>query len=353
MVTETPFGTMPDGRPFHLFRLHDDDAASGITVRVTNLGATITGLDAPDRADTYADVLLGFDDPARYLANNAAYFGATIGPSANRVAGGRVEINGTCYQLLQNEGENNLHTDPAHGLHAQLWAALPDARGVTMACAVPDGAYGLPGNRQFLVRYEVEGSVMRVRYRVTTDAPTFVNLTNHAYFNLAGEGSGSVLSHELALRAHAYTPADAAHIPTGEIAPVAGTPFDFTKPRTLGARIDEQNEQLAFGGGYDHNVCVDGYEPDAADVRTAAVLTDPASGRTLTLATTLPGLQVYTGNFVGEQNAKNGHDYHGRESLALEPQFYPATPSHPGFPQPVCTPAHPYEAVNEYRFSVR
>ncbi len=350
MVSATPFGTMPDGRTFTLYEI-SDNTPGGITARVTDLGATIVGIDAPDRSGQMADVVLGFDDGARYLANNAAYFGATVGPSANRTEGGRVPVGDTVYQLLQNEGANNLHTDPDHGLHAQLWTALPDERGVTMACAVPDGAYGLPGNRVFMVRYEVRGATLRASYRVTSDAETFVNLTNHAYFNLAGEGAGSVLDHELTLRAQTYTPQDSAHIPTGEIAPVAGTPFDFTAAKPLGADIDADNEQIRFGFGYDHNFCIDGFDPEATEPRVAARLRDPASGRTLELATTLPGLQVYTGNFVGEKNAKGGHSYHGRESVALEPQFYPSNLLRPGFPQALFGPQRPYRAVNEYRFS--
>lgn len=352
MVTVTPFGTMPDGRPFNLYEI-TDDAPGGITARVTDLGATITGIDAPDRAGALADVVLGFDDGTRYLDNAAAYFGATVGPSANRTLGGRVPIGDAVYQLPLNEGPNNLHTDPAHGLHAQLWAALADRAGVTFACALPDGACGLPGNRQFMVRYEVRGATLRVTYRATSDAPTFINLTNHAYFNLAGEGSGTVLGHQLTLRARSFTPQDGAHIPTGEIAPVTGTPFDFTAPKPLGADIDAEDQQLSYGGGYDHNFCIDGFDPDAAEPREAAVLHDPASGRTLTLATTLPGLQVYTGNFVGEKSAKHGHAYHGRESVALEPQYYPCNLARPGFAKALFGPQKPYCAVNEYRFSAQ
>lgn len=352
MVTVTPFGTMPDGRPFSLYEI-SDGTAGGITVRVTDLGATITGIDAPDRSGTLTDVVLGFDEGNRYLDNAAAYFGATVGPSANRTLDSRVPVGGSVYQLPQNEGPNNLHTDPAQGLHAQLWSALVDNDGVTFACAAADGACGLPGNRLFMVRYEVREATLRVTYRAVSDAETFINLTNHAYFNLAGEGSGSVLGHELELKARAFTPQDAAHIPTGEIRPVAGTPFDFTVPKALGKDIDADDEQISFGSGYDHNFCIDGFNAEATEPRVAAVLHDPVSGRTLTLATTLPGLQIYTGNFVGEEHGKNGHAYHGRESVALEPQYYPSNLARPGFEKAVFGPLKPYCAISEYRFSAR
>lgn len=378
MVEVQPFGrywrsdarpTGSDGRAATLYTLSSDS----ITVRVMDLGATIVGIEAPGRDGIRADVTLGFDDAASYYPTaHGTYFGMTIGPSANRVAGGRVPIEGRAYRLPPNEGPNNLHTDPLLGLHARRWDAEidPDADAVTFTVAVcedlsefswhEDGEErrgGLPGNRAFRVRYELEGSCLRTTMSATTDAPTFINLTNHSYFNLAGEGTGTVLEQELEIFAERFLPIDGASLPTGELRPVAGTPFDFRAPKPIGRDIASADGQLACGNGYDHCFCIDGYDvADPLVPRRAVRALDPASGRGMELWTTLPGVQLYTGNFVPACDGadapcgKAGHVYGARSGFALEPQFYPATPSHPEFPCAIFTTERPYRAVTEYRF---
>lgn len=332
-----------------------------MTVRLTNLGAAIVGIDVPDRNGTVEDVVLGFDDAAAYYPDGqGTYFGATVGPSANRVEGATVTIDGTAYRLPANEGSNNLHTDRVRGLHAQLWHAeveTPDRIRFTysMAPGDPGSDLELPGTRTFSVEYELKGTCLSVTFDAQTSAPTFMNLTNHSYFNLAGQASGLVVNQELQVFAEHFLPIDNASIPTGELRPVAGTPFDFRTPKAIGRDLEAEDEQLALGHGYDHCFCIDKYEADDGTgslpkPRLAARAVDPASGRGMELWTSLPGLQLYTGNFIGGVEGKNGHVYEDRGGFALEPQFYPSTPSHPEFPSAIFTPARPYRAVTEYRF---
>lgn len=368
MVEESSFGSYEPIMP-----LQDSAQASreallftlsnpAMTVRLTDLGAAIVGIDVPDRDGTFEDVVLGFDDAASYYPDGqGTYFGATVGPSANRVEGATVPIGGVVYRLPANEGPNNLHTDRVRGLHAQLWQSevFESADCVrftcTMGAGVPGSDLELPGARTFTVTYELDGTCLRVTFDAQTTAATFINLTNHSYFNLAGQASGSVADQELQLFAERFLPIDDASIPTGELRSVAGTAFDFRTPKAIGRDIEASDEQLARGSGYDHCFCIDGYEPDDGtgqlpEPRLAARALDPASGRGMELWTSLPGLQLYTGNFIGGVVGKGGHAYENRGGFALEPQFYPATPSHPTFPAAIFTPEHPYRAVTEYRF---
>ncbi len=355
---EVPLGTGREQRAAHLYILSND----ALTVRLSDLGAAIVGIDAPNGAGEVADVVLGFDEAAAYYPDGqGTYFGATVGPSANRVEDATVAIEGATYRLPANEGANNLHTDAVRGLHAQLWHAEADgARDrVTFTLELASGEPGsdleLPGRRAFSVTYELDGHCLRMTYEAATDAPTFINLTNHSYFNLAGQASGQVTAQELAVFAERFLPIDGASIPTGELRPVAGTPFDFRAPKPIGRDIETADEQLERGHGYDHCFCIDGYEPDGGtgalpEPRPAARTLDPASGRGMELWTTLPGLQLYTGNFIGGVAGKGGHVYEDRGGFALEPEFYPAGPSHPAFPSAIFRPGHPYRAVTEYRF---
>ena len=260
-----------------------------------------------------------------------------MGPSANRVEGATVPIGGVVYRLPANEGSNNLHTDRVRGLHAQLWQSevFESADCVrftcTMGAGVPGSDLELPGARTFTVTYELDGTCLRVTFDAQTTAATFINLTNHSYFNLAGQASGSVADQELQLFAERFLPIDDASIPTGELRPVADTPFDFRTPKAIGRDIEAKDEQIARGSGYDHCFCIDGYEPDDGtgqlpELCLAARAVDPASGRGMELWTSLPGLQLYTGNFIGGVVGKGGHAYENRGGFALEPQFYPATP---------------------------
>lgn len=264
-------------------------------------------------------------------------------------------IDGTVYYLPRNEGSNNLHTDHACGLHALIWDAdvNEDTCAITFTCAVDDGAYGLPGNRTFTVRYALDGMRLLADYTSTTDTATFFNLTNHTYFNMSGAGSGSVHGQQLQIAAERYLPIDATSIPTGELRPVEGTPFDFRAPKLIGKDIAGSDEQLALAHGYDHCFCIDGYTANAADggsARFAVRALDPVSGRGMEVWTSLPGMQLYTGNFLDEDHGKGDCTYRVQEGFALEPQFFPATPSHPSFPQAIFDEAHPYRAHNEYRF---
>lgn len=355
MIEIRPFGT-GEKVPITCYELSN----GSLTVRLIDLGAGIVGIDAPGRDGTCADVVLGFDEAqaSNYYPNDVYYFGATVGPSANRVERAEVPIAGKTYRLLANEGANNLHTDPTGGLHAQVWHAAvdEDACAVTFTCTARDGEHGLPGNRAFTVRYELDGMCLRVRYQATSDAPTFFNLTNHTYFNMAGQESGSVRAQELQIFAERYLPVDATSIPTGELRPVAGTPFDFRVSKPLGRDIDAPDEQLRHARGYDHCFCIDGYDASSvpcaqgAAPRQAVRVYDPASERGMELRTTLPGVQLYTGNFLDVSAGKQGSAYTPYDGFALEPEFYPATPSHPAFPQAIFDADTPYYACNEYRF---
>lgn len=367
MIEARPFG--PDtGTPVTLYTLDN----GSIAVRLIDRGATIVGIDAPGRDGARADVVLGFDEAhaGKYYPNDVYYFGATVGPSANRVERAEVPIAGRVYRLVANEGANNLHTDPTGGLHAQLWQAAidEDACAVTFTCTARAGEHGLPGNRAFTVRYELDGPCLRARYMAESDAPTFFNLTNHTYFNLAGQGSGTVRAQELQIAAERYLPIDGASIPTGELRTVAGTPFDFRAGKPIGQDIDAADEQLALARGYDHCFCIDGYTGTDGRVapgstapgmagepapRFAVRALDPASGRGVELYTTLPGVQLYTGNYLDEICGKQGSAYTPLDGFALEPEFYPATPSHPAFPQAIFGSGAPYLACNEYRFFTR
>ena len=346
MVTRNRFGSMADGREVSLFRL----SAGGIDVGVTDLGACTVSILAPDAAGKLADVVPGFSDADGYLSN-PSFFGATIGPSCNRIAGARIEIDGVEYHLPANEGANNLHTDFDRGLHKRLWETACDDSSVTMGTHLADGECGLPGERDFMARFELDDpETLRLTYRVTSDADTFVNVTDHLYMNLAGHAAGSILDQELQLFADAFTPVGPGSIPTGQISPVAGTPFDFTTSKPIGRDIAADDEQLALTGGFDHNFCVRDWESDGT-LRPAARACDPTSGRVLELSTTQPGIQFYAGNYVGDVDAKDGVTYTPRSSFALETQLFPDTPHHDGFPKMPCGPGTDFLACTTYRFS--
>ena len=307
MIESQPFGTLPTGDSATLYLLSNGQ----ITVRMTDLGATIVGIDAPGSQGELADIVLGYDDAAAYYPNTPYFFGATVGPSANRVFRGEVPVDGTVYHLPRNEGSNNLHTDHACGLHALIWDAdvNEDTCAITFTCAVDDGAYGLPGNRTFTVRYALDGMRLLADYTATTDTATFFNLTNHTYFNMSGAGSGSVHGQQLQIAAERYLPIDATSIPTGELRPVEGTPFDFRAPKLIGKDIAGSDEQLALAHGYDHCFCIDGYTANAADggsARFAVRALDPVSGRGMEVWTSLPGMQLYTGNFLSGIKGTHG-----------------------------------------------
>ena len=355
MFESSVFGMLDDGRQAHVYQLE----AGGLRVRVSDFGATLLGLDCPDRDGRLADVVLGFSRLQDYAGENGACFGATIGPVANRTALGELLVDGVVCRLEKNErGRNNLHTSLTRGLHKRLWN-LEGLEGVpgggarlTLSCSLADGELGLPGNRIVVATYSLAADgLLTLTYRVETDAPTFVNVTNHAYFNLAGHASGPVDDQLVRILATRFLPIDDESVPTGALEPVVGTPFDFLSPRPLGERVEDDDVQIRRARGYDHCFCVDGYEPGAAP-RPALLAHDPASGRALEVCVTTPGVQLYTGNWLGDRDAKDGADYAPRSGFAVEPEFYPDCAHHADWPQPTCAPGRPFESVTTYRLSV-
>jgi aldose 1-epimerase len=339
-------------------RRHTLDSGAGLVVRVLTYGGIVQSVEAPDRDGRQANVALGLAGLDDYVRDNRPYFGAVIGRYANRIAGGRFELDGRAYRLPVNNPPNSLHGG-TEGFDKRVWTATAtggDGGGTValeLAYTSPDGEMGYPGTLAVRVRYSVTpANELRIDYRATTDAPTVVNLTNHSYFNLAGEAAGDIGDHRLQLEADHFTPTDAASIPTGEVAPVARTPFDFTSPHPIGERIDEDDEQLAFGGGYDHNYVLRWPSGEGGLVR-AALVTDPASGRALEVLTTEPAVQLYSGNQLdGTLAGPGGAAYGPRAGFALETQHFPDSPNQPGFPSTVLRPGQALASTTVYRFLV-
>ena len=349
MITVTPFGTAPDGSEVSCFTLDDGH----IAVRVMNFGATVLGIDAPDAAGTMADVVLGYDTLDGYTALNPSCYGATIAPSANRIGGAKLTIDGTEWKLLANEGENNLHTDLEHALHKRVWPAEVDeaANTVRMTATLAHGELGLPGDRTFTAEFSLTpAGAFRIAYTCTSDRRTFVNMTNHTYFNLAGHDAGSVRDQVVSINASQIVELGHDSVSTGKLLDVEGTPFDFRSAKALGADIDADDEQIRIAHGYDHCFCIDNFWP-CGHLRHALHAVDPVSGRALDIAITAPGAHLYTGNFVGDTHAKADATYEVNGGFAFEPEYYPNTPNIPSFPQCYCGPGFPFESVIEYRFS--
>jgi aldose 1-epimerase len=347
-VTSQPFGKLPDGTPVEIFTLND----GAYEARITNYGGVLVTLKAPDREGKAGDIVLGFDNVDGYYANfngpADAFFGAIIGRYANRIAHGKFALDGKTYSLPLNNGENSLHGGP-HGFNNVVWKAKPITNGVELTYLSKDGEAGYPGNLSVTVRYTLVNGDLRIEYSAATDKDTVINLTNHAYFNLAGQGD--ILKHELTLHASRFTPVDAGLIPTGELESVASTPFDFRKSTAVGARINDNDEQLKLGHGYDHNWVLDGGGGKLAE---AAELYDPVSGRVLKVLTDQPGIQFYSGNFLdGSIKGKGGVAMQLRSALCLETQHFPDSPNHPKFPSTELKPGERYHTVTIYRLSVR
>jgi aldose 1-epimerase len=331
-----PFGTLPDGTAVTAFRLRSDD----LEVTVLDHGGVVQSVLAPDRDGDRADVVLGFDAAEPY-ATASPYFGALVGRYANRIANARFSLDGREYRLQANNGPNSLHGGPG-GFDKQRWDAEElGGTAVRLSLVRPDGDEGFPGRLTVTVTYTLTGDSLRIDYEARNEEAsgglaTVVNLTNHSYWNLAGEGSGSVAEHELRLHASRYTPIDATSIPTGELAPVEGTPFDFRTPTPVGARWREGHEQLAHAGGYDHNFVLDGVAADAPErdgLGLAGVVRDPGSGRVLEVWTDQPGVQFYSGNqLTGQLRGKSGRLYRAGDALCLETQHFPDSPNRPEFP---------------------
>ncbi|MGK5680982.1 aldose epimerase family protein [Actinoplanes sp. URMC 104] len=328
---------------------HTLSNSSGVRVRILTYGGILQSIEVPGRDGEVANVVLGFSSLQEYVDNPGPYFGALIGRYANRIARGQFELDGAMWQVPVNNGPNSLHGG-ATGFDKRIWSAAPTADGLVLTHVSPDGDQGYPGTLTATVTYTLTDDGLRLHYRATTDAPTVVNLTNHSYFNLAGEGSGSIYDHVLQLNAAAYTPVDATAIPTGEIAPVDGTPMDFRTPTPIGERIRAGEEQLLISGGYDHNWVLD--DPGAG-LRLAARVVDPGSGRTLEVHTTEPGVQFYSGNFLdGTFAGTSGRAYRQGDGFALETQHFPDSPNRDTFPSTVLRPGETYESTTVLKFGL-
>lgn len=344
----TVVGTLPDGTKVESILLRD---GSGMQARVLTLGAALHSLEVPDRDGKYADVVLG-DATLQATLAKPQYFGTVVGRFANRIARGRFTLDGREYSVPTNDGPNSLHGG-ARGFDKVVWdvvEAKPDR--ATLRHVSADGDQGYPGTLTVTATYALEGDGrLAIEYRASTDAPTIVNLSNHAYWNLSGEGSGTAMDHELMIAADAYTPVDATLIPTGEFRPVAGTAFDFRTPKPIGRDLRTGSEpQLLHGRGYDHNWVIS-REP-AKEAREVARVHDPRSGRVMSLVSAQPGLQFYSGNFLdGTTVGKSGRVYRQGDAIALEPQLFPDTPNQPAFGSARLAPGQQYVNRMVYRFS--
>jgi aldose 1-epimerase len=346
-----PFGTV-DGQEVRVFTLRN---ANGVEARVTNYGGIIQTLRVPDREGQFADVVLGFDSLSGYMAEGNPYFGSIIGRYGNRIAGAEFALDGETYALAQNNGPNSLHGGD-RGFDKVVWDVEPFQRageeGLIFRYTSPSGEEGYPGTLETTVTYTLnDDDELIFDYHAVTDEATPVNLTQHSYFNLAGHDAGDILDHVVMIDAGYFTPVDSTLIPTGELRPVEGTPFDFTEPTAIGARIDADNRQIGYGPGYDHNFVLRREGP-AEEPQLAARVTEPTSGRVMEVLTTEPGLQFYTGNFLdGTLTGKGGVVYEHRTGFAMETQHFPDSPNQPDFPSTILRPGEEYTSRTIYRFT--
>ena len=347
------FGKIQDGQTVDLYVLSNKH---GMTAAITNFGATLVSLKVPDRDGKIADVVLGYDNPADYETGKA-YFGGTIGRYGNRIAHGKFTLDGVTYSVPTNDGENSLHGG-VRGFNKRVWTAREvssDAgEALELTYLSKDGEEGYPGNLKVKVVYTVlaDQNALKIEYTATTDKATVTNLTNHSYFNLAGQGNGNILQHQLTLFASQFTPVDATLIPTGKLEGVRGTPFDFLQATAIGARINQDDQQLKFGKGYDHNWVLDKSSEGALSLAARAY--DAQSGRILEVSTTEPGVQFYSGNFLdGTVHGKDGKVYGYRSAFCLETQHFPDSPNHANFPSTVLKPGQTLHSTSVYKFSVQ
>lgn len=344
-VTKQPFGKLANGTPVEIYTLADET----VEARIITYGGIIQSLKVPDKNGKKEDIVLGFDSVDGYVNNPGPFFGALIGRYANRIAHGQFKLDGQTYTLPKNDGDNTLHG--GRGFDKNVWSAKQIENGVELSYVSEDRDQGFPGTLTAVVKYTLVGSTLHIDYSATTDKDTVVNLTNHSYFNLSGQGNGDILKQELKINALRFTPVNATLIPTGRLTPVAGTPFDFRKLTVIGSRINQDDEQLKNAKGYDDNWVLD---KTAGQFTEAAEVYDPSSGRVLTVWTTQPGIQFYSGNFLdGSITGKNGKVYGHRAALCLETQHYPDSPNQPSFPTTELKPGQRYHQVTEFRFSAR
>ena len=349
-IKTATFHKLVDGKQVDLFTLKNKN---GLEMAITNYGGRIVSLMVPDKSGKMEDVVLGYDSIEGYLNAAEQYFGASIGRYGNRIAKGTFTLDNVKYNLAVNNTPNSLHGG-VKGFSAKVWnAVLKGPNELELTLVSPDMEEGYPGELKVKVNYKLtDANEIAITYRAETNKPTVLNLTNHSYFNLHGAGNGDILDHEVFLNADKYTPVDSALIPTGKIESVIGTPFDFTTPATVGARINEKNEQLTFGLGYDHNFVLN--KTDAKVVSLAASVYDPQSGRFMEVFTNEPGIQFYCGNFLkGKEIGKKNKPYNFRSALCLETQHFPNSPNQPDFPSVVLRPGEVYNSVCTYKFSVK
>jgi aldose 1-epimerase len=342
------FGKTPEGQAVDLYALTNKN---GVEVSITNYGGAVVSVKVPDRKGKMADVVLGYDSLDGYV-NDKSYFGALIGRYGNRIAHGEFTLDGVTYKLAKNNGDNSLHGG-TRGFNKAVWSAKgissKGGQALQLNYLSKDGEEGYPGNLNVQVVYSLtDANELKIEYDATTDKKTMLNLTNHSYFNLAGQGSGDNLGHRLMIAADRFTPVDAGLIPTGELRSVAGTPFDFRSKTAIGARINADDEQLKLGKGYDHNFVLRG----SGSLGLAARAVEPNSGRVLEVWTTEPGVQFYTGNFLdGTVRGKEGKTYGFRSAFCLETQHFPDSPNHPDFPSTVLSPGQRFHSVTVYKFA--
>ncbi len=344
------WGELKDGTEVWLYTLAND---SGMRAQISTYGGTIVSLWVPDRYGEPGDVVLGFETLAEYV-DHSPYFGCVVGRYANRIARGRFTLDGVTYQLACNDGPNHLHGGEV-GFDKRVWSSSTRESDqgepvLDLLLISPDGDQGYPGTLRVRVSYTLtDANALRIDYEATTDAPTILNLTNHSYFNLSAGQQASVLDHELRLNADRYTPVDDTLIPTGDLAPVAGTPLDFRSPRPIGARIEADHSQMRIAGGYDHNFVING---EAGTLRLAARVVDPTSGRVMTVRTTEPGVQLYSANFLPLEGlpGKRGLTYGPRAALCLETQHFPDSPNKPHFPSVILRPGKKFCSTTIYAF---
>ena len=348
-VTRAPFGKLPNGTSIEIFTLTN---ARGVQVKAMTYGGIIQSLRVPDRSGRVDDVVLGFDTLEGYLGDHP-YFGAIIGRYGNRIAKAQFTLGGQTYKLAANNGPNHLHGG-VKGFDKVPWKAAPaeTGAGVTFTRTSPDGEEGYPGTLAVRVTYTLtDKNELIVEYHATTDKATPVNLTQHSYFNLAGQASGDILGHELMLAADRFTPVDETLIPTGELASVQGTPFDFRQPTAIGARINQDHPQIKLGPGYDHNWVL---SRKGTGLQLAARVHEPKTGRTLEVSTTEPGIQFYAGNFLdGKLTGKAGAVYRQRTGFCLETQHFPDSPNKPQFPSTILKPGEEYQSRTVFTFGAR
>ena len=348
-VSKADFGKTPDGAAVEIFTLTNEH---GLEARICTYGGAVVSLKTPDKNGQMADIVQGFDSVDGYLNPKEPYFGALIGRYGNRIGHAQFTLDGKVYHLPANDGANTLHGGDK-GFDKVVWTPrqLPDG-GLELTYISKDGDEGFPGTLKAVVVYHLtSANELKIDYTATTDKDTVVNLTNHSYWNLKGAGNGLILDHILTLHASKFTPVDSGLIPTGELKPVAGTPFDFTKPTAIGGRIDQNDEQLKLGHGYDHNFVID---RTGSGMTLCARVEESTTGRVMEVETTEPAVQFYTGNFLdGTLKAKGGHVYPFRAALCLETQHYPESPNHPSFPTTELKPGQTYKTTTLYRFSVK